>query len=186
MMKRIRVIAAGLVIAALWTFPVNGEPERASSDESCMKLIGSWQVTSAQTSLILSIEPGHKALVLWIRKGSHSTLRTSWKPLPGGILVQGIPRIRLWAGRKNRDNELRAEVEAIPELGYDPNKEFHDHFFMRRIKFEETPRHLLDRPLPERWKKETLGQEWNASAGRTPLPQNRKEKAEQQNSPDKE
>ena len=99
-------------------------------------------------------------------------LRTSWEPQPGGILVQGIPRIRLWTGRDKQNNELRAELEAIPELGIDPNKIFHDHFFMRRIKYENMPQQLLARSIPERWKQETLDEEWNKTAGRNPLPEN--------------
>jgi hypothetical protein len=166
-MNRILLIAVtGIVIAVLLSLAVGTESEQKSKDQSWHKLIGSWQVTSAQTSLILSIEPDHKVLVLWIRKGSHSTLRTSWKPFHGGILVQAMPRIRLWPGRENRDDELRADLEAVPEIGYDPDKEFHERFFMRRIEYRETPRQFLDRPVPEQWKRETLDAEWNASAGK--------------------
>jgi hypothetical protein len=96
-------------------------------------------------------------------------LRTSWKPFHGGILVQALPRIRLWPGRENNDNELRAELEAVPEIGYDPNTEFHERFFMRRIKYAEPPKQWLDRPVPEQWKRETLDAEWDASAGKRRL-----------------
>ena len=166
MNRALLIAVTSMVIAVLLPLAVGTESERKSNEESWHKLIGSWQVTSAQTSLILSIEADHKALVLWIWKGSHSTLRTSWKPFHGGILVQNMPRIRLWPGRENRDNELRAELEAAPEIGYDPNKEFHERFFMRRIEYREMPRQWLDRPVPEQWKRQTLDAEWNASAGK--------------------
>lgn len=164
MNRTLLVAVTSMVMAVLLSLAVGTESEQKSNDESWQKLLGSWQVTSAQTSLILSIEPNRKVLVLWMRKGSHSTLRTSWKPFHGGILVQAMPRIRLWPGRENRDNELRAELEAIPEIGYDPDKEFHERFFMRRIKYAEMPKQWLDRPVPEQWKRETLDAEWNASA----------------------
>ncbi len=166
-MNRIMLIAGtSIVITVLLPLAVGTEKERKSNEQNRQKLIGSWEVTSAQTSLILSIEADHKVLVLWIRKGSHSMLRTSWKPFHGGILVQALPRIRLWPGRENNDDELRAELEAVPEIGYDPNKEFHERFFMRRIKYAEPPKQFLDRPVPEQWKRETLDAEWNASAGK--------------------
>jgi len=50
---------------------------------------------------------------------------------------------------------------------------------MRRIEHEEMPQQWRNRPIPERWTKETLGAEWNASAGRKPLPKNEKDNAEQ-------
>lgn len=141
-----------------------------SRDEEPVNLMGSWHVTSAQTSLIISVEPNHQALVLGIQEGSHSMQRTSWRPFHGGVLIEGIPRIRLWPGRDGRDDELRAEMESIPELGFDPNENFHDHFFMSRIEFGEPPEAMVNRPVPERWTQETLGAEWNATAGREPLP----------------
>ncbi|HPB31079.1 MAG TPA: hypothetical protein PLB62_06450 [Candidatus Sumerlaeota bacterium] len=172
-MKKLILTGIACVIAGtLCILHLYGQPASDSSDKGSQKLIGSWHVTRAQTSLILSIEPDHEALVLWIQKGSHSTLRTSWEPVPGGILVHGRPRIRLWPGRETRDDELRAELEAIPELGYDPNKDFHDHFFMRRIRQEEVPLDVRNRPIPERWEKETLGEDWNQTAGLKPLPEN--------------
>ncbi len=166
MNKTLLIAVTSIVIAVLLSLAVGTETEQKSNDQGWQKLTGSWEVTSAQTSLVLSIEPDRKVLCLWIRKGSHSTLRTSWKPFHGGILVQSMPRIRLWPGRENRGDELRAELEAVPEMGYDPNKEFHERFFMRRIEYREMPRQFLDRPVPEQWKRETLDTEWNASAGK--------------------
>jgi hypothetical protein len=83
-----------------------------------------------------------------------------------------MPRLRLWKGRAGRDDELRAELEAVPEIGFDPNRHFHDHFFMKKIRPAEMPRHWFDRPIPERWKKQTVGAEWNQTAGRKPLLEN--------------
>lgn len=185
MYKSSLVIVAALSVAGCLTGTSTTDMPSDQKAKSWESLIGSWQVTSAQTSLILSLEPDQKALVLWIRPGGHSMLRTSWEPQPGGILVHGIPRIRLWTGRDKRNNELRAELEAIPEIGYDPNKDFHDHFFMGRIKDEEMPLQWQTRPIPERWKKETVGADWNATAGRKPLPENEEDNTEQTDSLDK-
>lgn len=172
MLRHTSIIAAFALVATLCIAPARAETEVDQSTNAWRALIGSWQVTSAQTSLILSIEPGREVLVLWVRPGSHSMQRTSWETLPGGILVHGIPRIRLWTGRDKRSNELRAELEAIPELDFDPNDDFHDHFFMRRIEYEAVPPQWFVRPIPERWKRETLDEDWNETAGRNPLPEN--------------
>ena len=170
MIRRMTQTMASAIVAVVWICSVSGEPTVESSAEGWQTLMGAWQVTSAQTSLILSIQPDRKALILWIRKGGRSQLYTSWEPCHGGVLVQGMPRIRLWAGRDGRDNELRAELEAIPEIGFDPNEKFHDHFFMRRIDYEQVPQEWLTRPIPERWTKDTLGEDWSTTAGRKPLP----------------
>lgn len=145
--------------------PKRGTAPKATKEESRHRLLGSWQTTSAQTSLILSIEPNQQVLVVWMYPGSHSMVRTSWKPFHGGILVQSVPRIRLWPGRGDADDELRAELEAVPEIRYDPEKAFLQRFFMRRVEYEEWPQELLDRPVPGKWKSEELDAEWNASAG---------------------
>ncbi|MDD5705138.1 MAG: hypothetical protein PHR35_04375 [Kiritimatiellae bacterium] len=166
------MIATFALVALVWMPSARGDRPIDQSTNAWQHLIGSWQVTSAQTSLVLSIEPDHQVLVLWMRPGSHSMGRTSWSAMPGGILIQDAPRIRLWEGRDGSDNELRAEVETIPEIGFDPNKDFHDHFFMRRVRDRDVPQGVLDRPLPARWQMEILGEEWNETAGRKPLPRN--------------
>lgn len=170
MRKTLPVI--GLCLAAAWTLTACGDAARQAKSEFDKQLLGSWHVTRAQTSLILSIEPEQKVLVLWIREGSHSMERTSWKPFHGGILINSIPRLRLWRGREGNANELRAELESIAELDVDANKLFCDHFFMRRIPYREQPPSFRDRPVPPRWKQATLSDEWNATAGRKPLDAN--------------
>lgn len=169
MIRRIFLIAVGVIVGTILIRPTFGESTDDSTVDSWQKLMGTWQVTSAQTSLILSIEPDRRVLVLWIREGGHSGLYTSWEPCHGGILLHSMPRIRLWPGREGRDNELRAELEAVPEIGFDPNEQFHDHFFMRRIEYEQVPREWLARPIPGRWTKETLEEDWDTTAGRKPL-----------------
>jgi hypothetical protein len=149
-------IALGIACAAGW----QGEKE------SWHSLVGSWQTTIAQKSLIISLDNNGQALVLFMQPGQHSTARVSWKPFHGGILVQGMPRIRLWHGRKNSYHELRAEIEAIPEINYDPDEAFVQHFFMRRISYEEIPKQWSTRSVPRHWTDETLDEEWNASAGK--------------------
>jgi len=175
MNRPVLAISAIVIGGALWVFVGCSESPEGQPTKWPDSLIGSWQVTRAQTSLILSVEPDYEVLVLWIRPGSHSMQRTSWVAVPRGIMVQSVPRIRLWPGREGRDNELRAELEAIPEWGFDPNEDFHDHFFMGRIRQEEMPQPWLTRPIPERWKMEVLGEQWNTTAGREPLPENIKD-----------
>ena len=48
-------------------------------------LTGSWHVTSAMNSVVLSMEPGGQVLVLLLESGSFSMARTTGKTLPGGV-----------------------------------------------------------------------------------------------------
>ena len=108
-------------------------------------------------------------MVLSMQPGQHSTTHVPWEPFHGGILVHGMPRMRLWLGR--HDRELRAEIESVPEHDYDPDEEFLSRFFMRRIGDRRLPEGWKERPVPPEWERETLDEEWNASAGRKrPVP----------------
>jgi hypothetical protein len=127
---------------------------------------GTWIVTSAQTSLVLSVERGEEALVVWIHPGSHSCARPAWRSMPGGILIESVPRLRLWAGRHN--DELRVELESVPQLDIDANEIFHDHFFVRRVG-RDTLALPRDWALPEGWSEEALPEHWDETAGRSPL-----------------
>jgi len=180
----IRIAAPTLLFAAFLLVALRAQSVQAGDTSGCQRLWGSWETTAAQTSLILNIEPNREALVVWIRPGQHSMLRTPWEPFHGGILIKAFPRIRLWPGRDNRDDELRAELETIPELKLDSKNAFSDHFFMGRIKFTEMPQQLLlEHPVPKEWIFETLDEEWNSTAGRTRLPRNAKQKMDNENTP---
>jgi hypothetical protein len=125
---------------------------------------GSWQVTSASNSVVLSIEPSGQALVLMMQSGAHSMVRTKWRPLPGGLLVEGLPRFRLWAGPD--EQHLRAEMD-LPERGDvgESWREFPATFFMSRIRDASMPKALLERPLPAGWDKAALDKDWDQKAG---------------------
>jgi hypothetical protein len=134
--------------------------------ESGQSLLGSWSTSTGQTSLLLCVYRDGQALVLFRQPGQTSANHVPWEPFCGGILVHGMPRIRLWPGR--HDRELRAEIEAIPEHGYDPDREFMSRFFMRRVGERHLSEGWKDRPVPPEWERETLDEDWNASAGRRP------------------
>ena len=114
---------------------------------------GSWFVTSAITSLILSIEAQGEVLFLFIEGGAFSILRTTWKLAPGGLIIEGMPRIRLWPG--GDPHALRAEMEPLPDdlevsVGF---RRFPRKFFMRRVANARLAGQLDKRPLPEGWDK---------------------------------
>jgi hypothetical protein len=144
---------------------VDGDPPGGA--EPWRSPIGSWHTTSAQKSLVVSVRPEGQALVMFIERGQHSIDHVPWESSHGGLLLQGVPRIRLWPGR--HDQELRAEIEPIPEASYDPNKGFLRRFFMRRVQERSLPQGWRSRPVPEGWKRETLDKAWDASAGKRPL-----------------
>jgi len=133
--------------------------------EDATPFIGSWFVTSAITSLIVSIEPQGEALFLFIEGGAFSILRTNWKQAPGGILVEGLPRIRLWRGTE--PNNVRAEIEPLPEdlevsVGF---RQFPQKFFMRRVANAHVAGDIGKRSLPKEWDKASLEKEWDEKAG---------------------
>ncbi|UCD75769.1 MAG: hypothetical protein JSV91_02405 [Phycisphaerales bacterium] len=103
-------------------------------------------------------------MVLLRQPGQSSAEQVPWEPFHGGILVQGMPRLRLWLGR--HDQELRAEIEPVPELDYDPDREFLSRFFMHRIGIRHLPEGWVERPVPPEWERKTLDDAWDATAGR--------------------
>lgn len=150
-------------LAACWAM-AQQPPAVERPAEPWQQLVGSWMVTSGQKSLVISLEPDRKALVIFMQPGQFSINRVGWEPLPGGVLINDRPRKRLWLGR--HDQELRAEIEPVPEAGYDPDKEFHKSFFMRRVSDAELPPAWSDRPIPTHWQQGTLADDWDQQAGR--------------------
>lgn len=119
-------------------------------------LLDSWHTSGGQKSLVISIRPDGWALVMWIQPGKKSTDLVPWKRMKGGILIEDLPRIRLWPGR--HDQELRAELEpAIPELDYDPKDFFVQRFMMSRVTKRQFPNELTERPVPAAWLQESVG-----------------------------
>ena len=88
--------------------PDTDKADQAVADE----FIGVWHTTSATTSFLIEIKPDGEAFFVLIQGGTHGIDNVSWKPLPGGLLVNGIPRLRFWKGRNK--NEARVEMESLP------------------------------------------------------------------------
>lgn len=131
--------------------------------QSWRDFVGTWHVTTGVRSLVLSIHDDEQVLVLYMRPGQHSINHVKWKPFHGGILILDVTRLRLWPGRNHL--ELRAEAEHDPTKDLD-DLEFPVRFFMRRVNERQLPQRMLDRPLLESWKQETLDESWDATAGR--------------------
>lgn len=167
-----RTLSLALIVslAALLAVPETAPPKQEMDAASCQPFFGTWSVTRAQNSLYLSIESNGEVFVLWVFPGSQHCERTSWKPLNGGILIESLPRMRLWPGRINNTDEIRVELESIPELDIHPDTLISDHYFMGRLRYSK-PR-LGDRPVPKEWLEGTLDSEWDSTAGRSPLPRN--------------
>ena len=153
-----------LALGAISTTRGTGE-SAAQIDSSAKSLLGSWHTAAGLNSIVLSLEDSGEALFMFIEGGSYSISRTKWKFMPGGILVQNVPRLRLWAGRST--SELRAEWEQIP--GLDVSKgvnEFPSAFFMGRVETRAAPPEMLNRPLPAGWEKSAPGAGWDQQAGK--------------------
>ncbi|WP_339911880.1 hypothetical protein [Symmachiella dynata] len=130
------------------------------------EFIGVWHTTSATTSFLIEIKPDGEALFLLIQGGAHGIDNVTWKPLPGGLLVNGIPRLRFWKGRNK--NEARVEMEPIPaEMTNAEMLQFPLRFMMRRIdEKRQLPKAYLERKLPTGWTDATLTKDWDRTAGK--------------------
>ncbi len=174
-MRHVSAILSGIGLAGIVCFGLRSaqgsETELAddvlqaqNEGEGWQGLLGSWSTSAGQKSLLLCIYADGKALMQFRQPGQSSADHVPWEPFCGGILVHGMPRMRLWAGR--HDRELRAEIESIPEYDYDPDEDFMSRFFMRRIGDRHLSDDWKDRPVPPEWERETLDEAWNATAGR--------------------
>ena len=160
------------ILAVLLTAPAvlaaNSEkkPDKKPAGDVSADFLGTWHVTSATNSFILSIQSEGQAVFILIQKGAHGIDEVTWRPMPGGILIEGYPRFRFWKGR--HPNEARVEMEPLrPELAESSLLKFPATFFMRRVnakrQFKGSPE---KRPVPEGWKKATLPAEWDKTAGK--------------------
>lgn len=152
-------ILASLTAAA--TIGSGQETDRNDGSE----FVGTWHVTSATTSVLLIIQPDGRATFILIQKGSHGIDNVTWKPLAGGILVEGLPRFRFWKGRNRM--EARVEMEPLPpELTDASMQEFPQTFFMRRVGQRTFSGPITKRELPAGWADGTLPTGWDEKAGR--------------------
>src|SRR5262245_53738735 len=77
-------------------------------------LFGAWFVASGQVSIIISVEPGGQALVVFDERGAITIGRHLWRPLPGGLLIDTLPRFRIWHIADPGDNcEVRVQMESL-------------------------------------------------------------------------
>ena len=157
------VLAVLLTASAVLAATPEKEPGKKLTEDVSADFLGTWHVTSATNSFIISIQPEGKAVVILIQKGAHGINEVPWRPMPGGVLVGGF---RFWKGR--HPNEARVEMEPLhPELTEASLLKFPTSFFMRRINSKRQDKHSLEeRPVPEHWKKATLPPEWDKTAGR--------------------
>src|ERR1051325_10878221 len=79
-------------------------------------LTGAWFVAAGQVSIIISVEPTGQALVVFDEGGAMTIGRHSWRPLPGGVMIDTLPRFRMWHTVTAADGcEARVEMEGLPD-----------------------------------------------------------------------
>ena len=138
----------------------------ADSDAAnARSFVGLWSTTSAQTTFILDIRADGTCLLVYIGEGSQAQQGT-WKKLPGGILVDTLPRFRFWPGRHRL--EARVEIETLPaDMTSSDIREFPRSFFMRRSESNSNlVKAFATRELPANWSNATLSEDWDKTAGR--------------------
>ena len=149
------------------------ELDKQVPDGAAARLLGSWHTTSAVTSIILSIEPAGEGLFIFLENGAYNIARVLWRPLPGGLLIDGAFRIRLWLGRN--PEELRAEMEELPPQVdvSDGFARFPIAFYMKRVLHRQVSREMLERDLPKEWLEPAPAESWNQKAGKRREPPRR-------------
>lgn len=122
-------------------------------------LLGTWFVTAGQVSIIFSLEPGGQALVVFDEGGAMTIGRHFWRALPGGVLIETLPRFRMWrptAASASTSCEVQVEMERLPADAEISSslKQFPPKFCMKRVTHAPLPRRLATRALPSGWEKE--------------------------------
>jgi len=137
--------------------------------------LGVWQTHFEQTFFTLIINPDQTAYFILIEGGSHQLTKVKWEPVAGGILVDSLPRFRLWKVPKDEDSVARAQMEALdPALTGSSIRRFPTSFYMKHLRRDELVRTLpidfAKREVPAGWSNETPPEEFDAQVGipRTP------------------
>lgn len=131
-------------------------------------LLGIWSTHYQQTFITLIINRDHTAQVVLIDQG-HSIGTVPWKPAPNGLIVEGLPRFRLWHGKTNE--RARAQIEPLrPEWTNDTLLRFPPSFYMRKSHSNQAVlKQLATRPMPAGWNADAPPASFEQDAGRPRL-----------------
>ena len=154
-LNRREMLLKSLTIAAL---PLAMSSARAAEDLPIpgpeKALFGPWFVAAGEVSIIISVEPSGQALVVFDEKGAITIGRHIWRPLPGGALIDTLPRFRMWLIADTADNcEVRVQMETLPDDVEVSSgiRNFPRRFCMKRVDHAPLPRALANRPWPKDW-----------------------------------
>ena len=149
-----REMLIGLVALPLTaTGAEEAQPERPEKS-----LLGAWFTASGQVSIVFSLDPGGFALVLFDENGALTIGRHFWRALPGGLLIDSLPRFRMWAaGQTGSSCDVQVEMERLSEDVEVSSgiRRFPLRFCMKRVTHAPLPKELVIRPLPNGWQEET-------------------------------
>jgi len=156
--RRRALQALAVLPIAVSAAAADGDDKKATAPAS--SFVGSWHVTVGVTSFILSIEPQGEALYVRIENGAFNISRVKWKAMPGGVLVECLPRLRLWPGRDA--TMIRVEREDFPRKDVsEAFKQFPLAFVMSRAELGKMWQMFADRPLPAGWESAVLPADWD-------------------------
>ena len=133
---------------------VRAADESIADEQIASRLLGSWLDSAGQMSIVFSLEPGGQTLVLFDENGALTIGRHGWRPLPGGVLIDSVPRFRLW--HSSGACEVRVEMEELSNIEISEGvRHFPRRFCMKRVVHAPIPKELIARPLPKGWERET-------------------------------
>ena len=142
--RAIRLLAIMLLVTIGAAITHADETTEEIGDPS---FLGIWSTHYQQTFITLVINRDRTAQFLLIGLG-HSIGTVNWRPAPNGLIVDSLPRFRLWGPSVN--NRVRAEMEPLPpEMTNVEMQRFPLAFYLKRQRDSRDVTKQLERPLPD-------------------------------------
>ena len=110
---------------------------------------GIWSSHYQQTFIYLIIQANQKAVFVLLDQG-YSFDEVPWLPAKNGIIVRGLPMLRLW--KTKQPDRCKAQMQALPpEATNHTFVKFPLNFYMMRQKQSALPAALAELKIPQDW-----------------------------------
>jgi hypothetical protein len=137
--------------------------EETTEENGDSLFLGIWSTHYQQTFITLVINRDRTAQFLLIGPG-HSIGTVNWRPAPNGLIVDSLPRFRLWGPSVN--DRVRAEMEPLPpEMTNVEMQRFPLAFYLKRQRDSRDTTKQFERPLPDGWRNHAPPPDFDEAAG---------------------
>lgn len=144
--RRRATIAIGSAVACLSLKPgCEADDERKTALGS---FAGIWSSHYQTTFIYLIIQPNQQAVFGLLDQG-HSFGEVPWEQAKNGIVVRGLPMLRLW--QTENPNRCKVRMQAVPpEMTNDTFARFPLNFYMTRQR-SRLPAAFAEQKIPKEW-----------------------------------